>query len=134
MKQGNYHLFKGWIVPLTLVLLMFVNGGCSKDNYAEQSAQSADPNAGKRAYTTACGTCHGFNAEGMPGLGKDLRTSDMVRESSAEMLVAFFKEGRPANDPLNTTGIAMPPKGGHAELTDQDLYDIVAFLKQLSLQ
>ncbi|WP_448601203.1 hypothetical protein [Thermoflexus hugenholtzii] len=41
----------------------------------------------------------------------------------------FIKKGRPATDPANTTGVDMPPKGGNPALTDQDLADIIAFLR-----
>ena len=40
--------------------------------------------------------------------------------------------GRPADDPANTTGVAMLPKGGNPSLTDADLTDIVHFLKSLT--
>lgn len=46
-------------------------------------------------------------------------------------LVTFMKIGRPADDPLNTTGVPMLPKGGNDALTDQDLYDVVAYLRTL---
>ena len=34
-------------------------------------------------------------------------------------------------DPLNTTGVGMPSKGGNPALTDEDLYDIVAYIRTL---
>jgi disulfide bond formation protein DsbB len=45
--------------------------------------------------------------------------------------VAFIKVGRGVDDPANTTGVAMLPKGGNPGLSDQDLYDIVAYLRTL---
>ena len=41
-------------------------------------------------------------------------------------------EGRPANDPLNTTKIVMPPKGGNPALSDKDVRDAVAYLRTIS--
>jgi disulfide bond formation protein DsbB len=35
------------------------------------------------------------------------------------------------SDPLNTTGIAMPPKGGNPALTDGQIVDIVAYLRSI---
>jgi disulfide bond formation protein DsbB len=32
---------------------------------------------------------------------------------------------------LNTTGIAMPPKGGNAALTTKDIQDVVAYVRAL---
>lgn len=46
-------------------------------------------------------------------------------------LVEFIKVGRSASAPSNTTGIAMPPKGGNLALSDQDLFNIVAYLRAL---
>ena len=89
-----------------------------------------DAARGKTAFTT-CAACHGPDARGLPGLGKDLTASEYVRNSSDAELVAFIKVGRPVSDPLNTTGIAMPPKGGNSALNDQDLADIVAYIRTL---
>ena len=44
-------------------------------------------------------------------------------------MVDFIKVGRDPSDPLNTTGVAMPPKGGNPALDEEDLYDIVAFIR-----
>jgi disulfide bond formation protein DsbB len=41
------------------------------------------------------------------------------------------KQGRPANDPANTTGITMPPKGGFEFLTDEDILKIIAFVRSI---
>lgn len=49
-------------------------------------------------------------------------------------MVAFLKVGRDPSDPLNTTGVAMPPKGGNPALSDQDLLDIVAFVRTIHQQ
>jgi len=46
-------------------------------------------------------------------------------------MVDFLREGRRANHPENTTGIDMPPRGGNPSLTDQDLADITAYLRQI---
>ena len=39
--------------------------------------------------------------------------------------------GRPAGDPLNDTGVDMPPRGGNPSLSDEDLAHIVAYLRTL---
>ena len=70
----------------------------------------------------------------MAGLGKDLTTSEFVQEQSDDELVTFIKTGRPSSDPLNTTGIDMPPKGGNPALTDDDIYNIVAYLRSIHVQ
>jgi len=69
--------------------------------------------------------------QGIIGLGKDLTTSEFVKDKTDAELVAFIKTGRPVSDPLNTTGVEMPPKGGNSALTDQDLADAVAYIQTL---
>ena len=51
--------------------------------------------------------------------------------ASDEELVEFVKVGRRPSDPLNITGVDMPPKGGSPALSDEDLYDIVAFIRTI---
>lgn len=68
----------------------------------------------------------------MPGLGKDLITSKFVKSETTDKLVAFLKVGRPATDPLNTTKVDMPPRGGNPALTDDDLKDIAEYVRQMN--
>ena len=46
-------------------------------------------------------------------------------------LVAFVKQGRSTDDPANTTGVAMPPKGGNPALQEAQIRGIVAYLRSL---
>ena len=98
---------------------------------ATQAAPVPAEIAGKILYTNACAACHGPAGEGVPGLAKDMTSSEFVARKSDAELVEFIKEGRDASDPLNTTGVAMPPKGGNPALSDQDLYHIVAYLRTI---
>lgn len=88
-----------------------------------------DPVAGKANYEKVCNACHGMDLKGMAGLGKDLTTSQYVKDRTNTEMLAFLHIGRPADDPLNTTGVAMPPKGGNPAFTDQDLLDIIAYVR-----
>ncbi len=90
-----------------------------------------DPIAGRAAFLTSCATCHGADAKGVPGLGKDLTTSEFLRAQSDEQMLAFLLTGRPARDPLNTTGIDMPPKGNNPAFTEDDLENIIAYLRTI---
>jgi hypothetical protein len=60
-----------------------------------------------------------------------LRTSDFVAGLDDAGMVKFLKRGRPKNDPLNSTGVAMLPKGGNPSLKDQDLMHIAVFVRRL---
>ncbi len=95
------------------------------------SGGSGDAANGEKLYQGTCVACHGPDAKGITGLGKDLTTSEFAKGLSDEELVAFIETGRPASDPANTTGVDMPPKGGNPSLSDDDLLDIVAYLRTL---
>jgi len=90
-----------------------------------------DSSAGQTLFSQTCSACHGPAGEGIQGLGKDLTTSEFVTGQTDTDLTAFIKVGRGPTDPLNTTGIAMPPKGGNPALNDEDLQNIVAYLRTL---
>lgn len=91
----------------------------------------SDPATGQRLFAAVCATCHGPVGEGIAKLGKDLTQSAFASRLTDDELVVFIKKGRDPSDPLDTTGETMPPKGGHPELTDQDLYNIVAYLRMI---
>lgn len=97
---------------------------------APAAAMAGDANKGKTLFVT-CAACHGPNGEGVTGLGKPFTTSEFIASKTDAELVEFLKVGRAVGDPLNTTGVAMPPKGGNPALTDQDLLDLVAFVRTL---
>lgn len=96
-----------------------------------ENLKAGDPLQGKQYFDQTCSACHGMDAKGLPKLGKDLTTSTFVSEKSDAELLDFVKKGRAVDDPLNTTGIAMPPKGGNPALTDQQIVDIIAYVKTL---
>ena len=87
---------------------------------------------GKAKFAGTCVSCHGPDAKGMPSLGKDLTTSEFLKKLSDAEAALFLAKGRPANDPLNTNKVDMPPKGGNPALKDQDLVDIIAYVRTLA--
>lgn len=92
-----------------------------------------DPAAerGQVVFGRLCATCHGQDANGIPKLGKGLRGNAFTASLSDAELVSFIETGRSAGDPLNETGVDMPPKGGDPSLTAEDLSDVVAYLRTL---
>jgi mono/diheme cytochrome c family protein len=95
------------------------------------SVAQGDAEAGKKLYATTCVACHGPNGEGVTGLGKNMQTSEFIASKSDEELAAFVKQGRDISDPLNTTGVMMPPKGGNPALSDEQILDIIAFIRTI---
>jgi len=86
---------------------------------------------GRDAYMQTCVTCHSSSGLGVRGLGIDLVHSDFVADRSDAELLAFVVRGRGIGDPLNTTKVAMPPRGGNDQMTDDDLAAAVAYLRGL---
>jgi disulfide bond formation protein DsbB len=99
------------------------------------AAAAFDPakvRAGEKTYQTVCSACHGFNARGISGLGKTLIGSKFVNDLKDDELVAFIIKGRDVRDRLNTTGVAMPARGGNPGLTDDDLNSVVVYIRSLN--
>ena len=104
----------------------------AQDSAAAQPAALAGDSAnGQKVYSLLCIACHGPEGKGVQGLGKDLTTSTFVAEKTDAELVEFVKAGRGPEDPLNTTGVAMPPKGGNPALSDAQILDIIAYIRSI---
>jgi mono/diheme cytochrome c family protein len=133
-----------WIICLMVLMLALAACGGSGESGASSSESGSgeaqeeavpislgDSEAGKEQYDMICIACHGPGGEGVEGLGKPFTTSEFLRERSDEEMLAFIKVGRPTGDPLNTTGVDMPPKGGNPALTDEQILDIIAYVRTL---
>ncbi|MBW4437282.1 MAG: c-type cytochrome [Pleurocapsa minor GSE-CHR-MK-17-07R] len=88
--------------------------------------------AGGQIYSSLCFACHGSDAQGISGLGKTLIGTDFINGQTDEQLVAFLIVGRSATDPLNTSGQVMPARGGNPMLSDADLLNVVAYIRELN--
>ncbi len=124
------------ILILALSFLLVACGGGESDSPSggsdnQSSSAEGDAVAGESLYQGTCSACHGPDAKGLPALGKDLTTSEFTQDSSDQELVDFVKEGRPVSHPENTQGIDMPPKGGNPALSDEDILNIIAYLRTL---
>jgi disulfide bond formation protein DsbB len=123
------------ITGLFLITLMTVSA-CSGSGQASSSqggenASQAAAAAGQQLFVSNCSACHGVAGEGITGLGKPLTSSEFVGGLSDEELLAFIKQGRTPDDPLNTSGVVMPPKGGNPALTDEQLTAIIAYIRSI---
>lgn len=130
-----------WTITILILALLLVGcgGGGSPDqeepaepaDSSDQAAPEGDAVAGETLFQSTCAACHGPDGKGLPNLGKDLTVSEFVKGQPDAELVTFIKGGRPVSDPANTTGVDMPPKGGNPALSDEDLFDIVAYIRTL---
>lgn len=89
--------------------------------------------SGKKIYATTCIACHGPDGTGVKGNGKPLTTSEFVASLNDDELLAFILKGRDPSDPKNTTGVGMPPRGGNPALSEDDLLDVISYLRSLQL-
>lgn len=124
------------VFALVALAVTACGGGAANAPASVTGAQAApkvagDAAKGKTKFDGTCSACHGPDAKGLTGLGKDLTGSTFAKGLSDADLIAFLKKGRPASDPANTTKVDMPPKGGNPALTDQDLADIVTYVRSL---
>ena len=138
--KTNRKLLSLALISVLVILLVACGGG--GDSSSESSSSSAEPAAeeamatgdavhGEELFVSTCFACHGEGGVGIEGLGKDMTTSEFIKGLSDKELLAFIKVGRSVSDPANTTGVDMPLKGGNPALTDDDIMDIIAYMRTL---
>ena len=121
------------MVFVTVMVLGAMLCACQKSS-TEGGGETAgaDVAHGEQIFMATCATCHGTDGTGVKGLGKGLIGSEFVGKATDDQLVQMIMKGRDAKDPLNTTGVAMPPNGGNAALGEKDLHDVVAYVRKLT--
>jgi len=114
--------------PLALLVALALLSACSDD-----AGTTIDPTAaaGEEVYEVACIACHAEGGIGIEGLGKPLASSEFIQSRTDEQLLEFIVTGRGTNDPENTSGVAMPPRGGRPTMSDAELLAVVAYLRTL---
>ena len=88
---------------------------------------------GELIWNATCRSCHGATGEGVPGQGVRLDDNAYVRNHSDKELVTFVTDGRTASDPETTLFLDMPPKGGNPMLKEQQIIDVVAYMRTLEI-
>jgi cytochrome c oxidase subunit 4 len=81
------------------------------------AAAGFDAAAGKRVYQSVCIACHGQGLLGAPKVG-DKAAWQPHFEHGMEMLISHAVNGYKA----------MPPKGGHPELSEQDIRNAIGYM------
>lgn len=78
---------------------------------------------GEKLYMQNCAVCHGEDGEGAMAGVNDLNQNSVWVSQPDAALLEKLKQG------INKEGaVSMPPKGGNAELTDQELMEIIKFM------
>ena len=87
-----------------------------------QIAQAEEPaDKGKKVYDTACVVCHQTGVGGAPKIGDKAAWADRIAQGEATLADHAIKgfQGK--------TGM-MPPKGGRADLSDEDVKAAVSYM------
>jgi mono/diheme cytochrome c family protein len=83
---------------------------------APTATPAGDPLAGGKIFVRACAACH----------GQDMTQNEFIATRTDRELVEFIAVGGVPDGPL-----VMPPRGGNPTLTNENLVDIVAYLRFL---
>lgn len=81
---------------------------------------------GKAVYETTCIACHGASGKSdIPGVPNFTKKKSPLSKSDEDLfqniLNGFQSPG---------SFMAMPPKGGNRDLTDQDILDVILYLRE----
>ena len=126
-------LVVGILTLLFVVLLTQTHPVQTGTHIVTSAPDPAAVKAGKIVFMGVCATCHSVKAIGIQGLGKPLIGSMFFNSHTDDELLKFVQTGRPVTDPLNTTGIPMPARGGRLTLTDTDLTNVIAYIRSLNV-
>ena len=116
---------------LTLMIALLASA-CGGDGGGDAIAPDA-VNRGITIYQGSCQACHGPEGIGVEGLGKPWVDSEFIDSRTDDEMLQFLIEGRASDHPDNDTGISMMPRGGNPNLTDDDLMDLIAYMRTLNL-
>jgi mono/diheme cytochrome c family protein len=95
---------------------------------ATGTVQPGNPGQGQQLFQKTCVECHGVEAQGIPHMGMDLRNNDFVAKNTVADVIKYIRSG---HGPTRQFPSGMPPGGFSPDATDQQLADIVAWLKSL---
>jgi mono/diheme cytochrome c family protein len=126
MKRTRYPSKASTALLLILALSLVACGGGALRAAEPSTARPGDPVAGEKIYASACTACHGLKGDGIRGLSGDMTQSELIASKTDPDLVEFLKVGGEPDEPR-----LMLPKGGVPSLTDQNLADVVAYLRTL---
>ncbi len=129
-RGGQMRVVSALVLSVAMALIAVGCGSGSAE--VTTTAAAGSPVAhGQQLAGESCSACHGQDFEGVKGLGPALTDNGFIQDQTDGELVEFIKEGRLRDAPDNETGLAMPPYGGNPRLTDDDLADIVLFLRTM---
>lgn len=116
------------LLPIAVGMLLLLSG--SNNAFADHphgEVATADITNGKSLYNTTCVACHGANGKGpIPGV-PDLRGDDSrLIHKDLNTLLHNVEQGFQSPGSM----MAMPPRGGNPGLSEQDLVDILGYMRK----
>lgn len=93
---------------------------------AAGAAAAADSQRGQEIYAQTCVACHGADGRGvLPGVPDFTSAGGSLAKEDAVLL-------RNITDGFQTPGspMAMPPKGGNPDLTEEDILSVLRYLRE----
>ncbi|MDR3492099.1 MAG: c-type cytochrome [Gammaproteobacteria bacterium] len=93
---------------------------------AKSTSQITSTNSGKKVYHKTCIACHGANGKGtIPGAPNFTKKNGPLSKSDSVLLQHTINGYRSPGSPM-----AMPPKGGDSNLTNDELSNAITYIRQ----
>ena len=122
--RAKYGVVKEAIGPLIVTAALML--AASTSAMADCGFTGGDVANGDKIFHETCVTCHGEDGHGaVPGAPDFLKKGGVLSKPHAVMIMHIKNGFHSPGDP-----IAMPPKGGNSDLTDQGIKDVHAYLHQ----
>lgn len=124
-------------LSLLAVILLPTALGLLPPLHQEDTSSSSDESTlsipdGGALYREACAACHGSQGEGQDGAAPALVGTEFTLNKSNQEWIDYVREGRLASHPDNKSALDMPPSGGRADLSDDELQAILSYLRTKS--
>jgi len=117
---------KVWLISSWLLISVALAGSdLITDVNKSSSSTPGDAAKGKQVYLATCFACHGVDGKGMIPGTPDFTKADgpLVKEDS----LLFNNITNGVQNPGSV--LAMPPKGGNAALSAEDIWNVISYLK-----
>lgn len=113
-------------ILLVATVAAFASVGIAAPAMAGHAGDAGDAGNGQTVYGESCVFCHGKKGKGeMPGVPDFTRKKGPLSKTDIELFrniaVGFESPG---------SAMAMPARGGNPDLSDEDVDDVVAYLRQ----
>ena len=123
------HLGRSGVQAIVAYLRSHAQGPNRSEEVDDQPDAHGDPRLGKQWYSYICSTCHGVDGDGYEagGTGTAIGLPGFMDKVSDGFIRETIKKGR-----SNTRMLAFQGPGGLANISDQEIDDIIVYLRNLA--